>query len=218
MQSSLGASDSYLTGKIHVSHLPVKNLAKKALAWQTTTMAEDEIDRIAEQWRRVRPDLDLSPTQVLQRITRLGMLQQRSFADSLAPYGLSWGESVVLTALRRAGPPYRMNPSKLYGSVILSSGGMTKLSDRLEKAGLVERLPDPADRRGRLIGLTAKGLDVVDRGIVDFLANEERLLSALSATERKELTDLLRKLLASEPFQALDPAQVGPTPSEDAAG
>lgn len=180
-------------------------------------MAKDEIDRIVEQWRRVRPDLDLSPTQVLQRITRLALLQVMSVHDVLAVHGLSWGESVVLAALRRAGPPYRMNPSKLYGSVILSSGGMTKLSDRLERAGLVERLPDPADRRGRLIGLTQKGLDVADRAIVDHLANQERLLNVLSAAERKELSDLLRKLLSSEPFQSLDPAQSGSTPSEDAA-
>ena len=181
-------------------------------------MPEDEIDRIVEQWRRVRPELDLTPTQVLQRITRLGLLQLMSFNEVLAVHGLTWGESVVLAALRRAGPPYRMNPSKLYGSVILSSGGMTKLSDRLERAGLVERLPDPADRRGRLIGLTPKGLDVADRAIVDHLANEERLLSILSAAERKELSDLLRKLLSSEPFQALDPARHGSTPSEDAVG
>jgi DNA-binding MarR family transcriptional regulator len=169
-------------------------------------MAKDEIDRIVAQWKRTRPDLDLAPTHVLQRITRLGLLQQLSFADVLATYGLSWGESVLLAALRREGPPYRMNPSRLYGSMILSSGGMTKLCDRLERAGLLERRADPADRRGRLIGLTAKGLAVADRAIVDHLANEERLLSALSAAERKKLRELLRKLLASEPFQALDPA------------
>jgi DNA-binding MarR family transcriptional regulator len=172
-------------------------------------MDQDEIDRIVGQWKRVRPDLDLSPTHVLQRITRLGLLQQISFADVLATYGLTWGESLVLAALRRAGPPYRMNPSKLYGSVILSSGGMTKLCDRLERAGLLERLPDPADRRGRLIGLTSKGLEVADLAIVDHLANEERLLSALSAAERKKVSELLRKLLASEPFRALDPARPG---------
>ena len=168
-------------------------------------MATDEIDRIVEQWNVVRPDLDVSPTHILQRITRLSLLQESSIGPVFTGHGLTWGEYLVLAALRRAGPPYRMNPTNLYGSVILSSGGMTKRLDRLEDAGLVERLPDPSDRRGRLVGLTTKGLDLVDRVVIDHLANEEQLLGALSARERQELSDLLRKLLSSAPFQALDP-------------
>ena len=126
------------------------------------------------------------------------------------PHGLTWGEYLVLAALRRAGPPYRMNPSSLYGSVILSSGGMTKRLDALEREGLVERLPDPNDRRGRLVGLTSKGRELVDRAVIDHLANEQQLLGALSEGERQELADLLRKLLSSAPYQALDPtARVG---------
>src|SRR5438876_840446 len=85
----------------------------------------DEVDRIVEQWNVVRPDLDVSPTQTLQRITRLGLLQAASFARVFAPHGVSFGEYLVLAALRRAGPPYRMNPTKLFGAVILSSGAMT---------------------------------------------------------------------------------------------
>jgi DNA-binding MarR family transcriptional regulator len=169
-------------------------------------MQEDEIDRIVGQWNEVRPDLDVSPTHVLQRITRLGLLQEGSFARVFARHGLTWGEYLVLATLRRAGPPYRMNPTALYGAVILSSGGMTKRLDGLERAGLIERQPDPADRRGRLVALTDRGLDLVDTAVVDHLTNEERLLSALSASERRVLGDLLRKLLVSEPFHALDPA------------
>jgi DNA-binding MarR family transcriptional regulator len=184
-------------------------------------MPEDEIDRIVRQWNRTRPDLDVSPTHVLQRITRLSLLQEVSFARVFGRHGLSWGEYLVLAALRRAGPPYRMNPTTLYGSVSLSSGGMTKRLDRLERAGLVERLADPADRRGRLVALTDKGRELVDRAVLEHLANEERLLGALSSSERRELSDLLRKLLASEPFQTLDPAAAtldSEQPREDAVG
>ena len=173
-------------------------------------MPEDEIDRIVSQWNQERPDVDVSPTHVLQRITRLSLLQEVSFAQVFARHGLTWGEYLVLAALRRSGPPYQMNPTTLYGSVILSSGGMTKRLDRLERAGLVERLPDPTDRRGRLVALTDRGRDVVDAAMVDHLANEERLLGVLSASERSEVSDLLRKLLASEPFRALDPAGRAP--------
>lgn len=90
---------------------------------------------------------------------------------------------------------------------MLSSGGMTKRLDRLEQAGLVDRLPDPADRRGRLVALTDRGRELVDAAVVDHLANEERLLAALSPSERGVLSDLLRKLLVSEPFRSLDPAR-----------
>jgi len=166
----------------------------------------DEVDRIVAEWKVERPDLDVSPTHTLQRITRLSLLLGASFARTFAPYGVSWGEYLVLAALRRAGPPYRMNPTALFNSVILSSGAMTNRLDRLESMGLVERLPDPNDRRGRLVALTDAGRDLVDRSVVDHLANEERLLEPLDAEEREQLAGLLRKMLLSDRIQALDPA------------
>jgi DNA-binding MarR family transcriptional regulator len=168
----------------------------------------DEIDRIVAEWNRERPDLDVSPTETLQRITRLALLQAASFGRVFARHGLSWGEFLVLAALRRAGPPYRMNPTRLFNSVILSSGAMTNRLDRLEAMGVVRRLADPSDRRGRLVELTAKGRRLVDAAVVDHLENEQRLLAALSGPDRKQLAELLRKLLRSEPFRALDPAHV----------
>jgi DNA-binding MarR family transcriptional regulator len=180
----------------------------------------DEIDRIVEQWNRERPDLDVSPTHTLQRITRLSLLQGVSFAGVFARYGISFGEYLVLAALRRAGPPYRMNPTKLFNSVILSSGAMTNRLDRLEDLGLVERAPDPNDRRGRLVALTDRGRELVDAAVVDHLENEERLLGALDERERQQLSGLLRKLLSSPPFRELDPAADRPAvePSEGPAG
>ena len=171
----------------------------------------DEIDRIVSEWSQVRPDLDVTPTQTLQRITRLSMLQSASFTRVFEPYGVSFGEYLVLAALRRAGRPYRMNPTALFNAVILSSGAMTNRLDRLEEMGLVERLPDPSDRRGRLVALTDLGLELVDTSVVDHLANERRLLASLDDKEQSQLAALLRKLLLSEPFQQLDPA----TPEAD---
>jgi DNA-binding MarR family transcriptional regulator len=166
----------------------------------------DEIDRIVEEWNRERPDLDASPTQTLQRITRLSLLQGVSFARVLAPHGISFGEYLVLAALRRAGPPHRMNPTRLFNSVILSSGAMTNRLDRLEAMGFVERQLDPTDRRGRLVALTDRGRALVDTAVGDHLENEQRLLEALDAGEREQLAGLLRKLLLSPPFRELDPA------------
>ncbi len=169
-------------------------------------MPEDAIDRIVAEWNRERPELDVSPTHVLQRITRLYLLQSASFAEVFARYGISFGEYEVLAALTRSGPPHRMKPTELVAALVLSSGAMTNRIDRVEAAGLVQRLPDPDDRRGTLVALTSRGRRVVDQALHDHLANEERLLGDLTATERRQLTGLLRKLLVSEAFAALDPA------------
>jgi DNA-binding MarR family transcriptional regulator len=148
----------------------------------------------------------VSPTHTLQRVTRLSLLQAASFARVFAAYGVSFGEYLVLAALRRAGPPYQMNPTALFNSVILSSGAMTNRLDRLEAMGLVERLADPTDRRGRLVALTDRGRNLVDAAVVDHLESEQRLLGALDDDEREQLAGLLRKLLLSPPYQDLDPA------------
>jgi DNA-binding MarR family transcriptional regulator len=89
---------------------------------------------------------------------------------------------------------------------------MTNRLDRLEEMELVRRLPDPSDRRGRLVELTAKARRLVDKAVVDHIADEERLITPLSRAERARLAELLRKLLLSEPFRALDR-----TPVPDAA-
>jgi DNA-binding MarR family transcriptional regulator len=163
-------------------------------------MQEDAIDRIVQQWNRERPQLDVSATHVLQRISRIFMLQSASFAAIFERYGITFGEFEVLAALLRSGPPYQMSPTRLVDAVVLSSGAMTNRIDRVEALGLVKRLPDPSDRRGTLVALTREGRETVDAAVVAHLANEERLLSALSATERRTIARLLRKLLLSEPF------------------
>jgi DNA-binding MarR family transcriptional regulator len=129
-----------------------------------------------------------------------------SFARVFTPYGISFGEYLVLAALRRAGPPFRMNPTRLFNAVILSSGAMTNRLDHLEEMGLVERQPDPNDRRGRLVALTDRGRELVDSAVASHLDNEHRLLGSLDGREREQLAGLLRKLLLSPPFRELDPA------------
>ena len=81
---------------------------------------------------------------------------------------------------------------------MVSSPGLTNRIDRLEKAGLVERLANPQDRRGVLLQLTGKGLEVVDRVTTKYLANQNQILDeALAEGERETLSLRLRKLLGS---------------------
>jgi len=158
-------------------------------------MQQDALDRIVEEWRQVRPDLDPSPLAVLGRLQRLAGLVRRRVDTILKPYGLAWELLDVLGTLRRIGPPFQRTPTALYRACMLSSGAMTNRIDRLEGAGLVSRVPDPEDRRGILVGLTARGLEVVDEAIAAVWATQAQLVAGLTETEREHLSTLLRTLL-----------------------
>jgi len=155
----------------------------------------DHMDAILAQWKRERPDLDVTALGVMGRLFRAAQLADAELADGIARHDLQPGWFDLLGALRRAGRPFELNPTQLMATTMLSSGGMTKRLDRLEDAGLVERRPDPSDRRGTLVGLSRKGEALVDAALVTHVDNEERLLQPLSASERRTLDELLRKLL-----------------------
>jgi DNA-binding MarR family transcriptional regulator len=157
----------------------------------------DRADVAIDQWARERPDLPSLPMAVLGRLSEAAERVMRDHLNPLfAEAGLQPGEFDVLATLRRSGDPYMLSPTRLYEAAMISSGGMTNRIDRLERAGLVERRPDPNDRRGKLIALTASGRRVIDETITRHVANEERLLSALTAAEQEKLDALLKKLIA----------------------
>ena len=160
-------------------------------------MSDDPIDRLIDQWRRERPDLDPAPMALLGRLFRAARAADRAVEAELTAHGLQPGWFDVLSALRRSGAPHRLSPGRLSAAVMLSTGGMTKRLDRMEEAGLLQRSPDPGDRRGVLVGLTARGRRVVDAAVDAHVANEARLLVGLSAAERTQLERLLRRLDAS---------------------
>ena len=161
---------------------------------------EDEVDRLVAAWRSERPDLDIEPLHILSRVSRLARHLDRARRSVFAAHDLESWEFDVLTALRRAGAPYQMNPGQLLRATLVTSGTMTNRIDRLEAAGLVERHPDPQDRRGIQVQLTETGKSRVDAAFGDLLDRERRLLAGLSDTDRRHLADLLRTLLA--PFDA----------------
>jgi DNA-binding MarR family transcriptional regulator len=159
----------------------------------------DGVDEILAQWRRERPDLDPSPIGVVGRVSRLARELERRLEPVYRDHGLEPGWHDLLATLRRTGPPFRMRPTDLMDALMLTSSGTTKRLDRLERAGLVAREPDPGDRRGTLIALTAKGRELIDGVTPAHLANESSLLAALAPAEREQLAALLRKLLLGLP-------------------
>jgi DNA-binding MarR family transcriptional regulator len=157
----------------------------------------DRADIAVEQWARERPDLPALPMAVFGRLSDAAERVTRDHMDPLfAESGLQRGELDVLATLRRSGEPYMLSPTRLYEALMISSGGMTNRLDRLERAGLVERRPDPNDRRGKLIVLTKAGRLLVDETIGRHVANEKRLLSVLTPAEQEKLNALLKKLIA----------------------
>ena len=162
----------------------------------------DEVDELVAAWRIQRPDLDVEPLQVLSRVSRLARHLDIARRGAFASHGLETWEFDVLSALRRAGPPFQLTPGALLRATLVTSGTMTNRIDRLAAAGLVRREPDPRDRRGVLVTLSERGRAVVDAAFTDLLDREQALLAALGEHQRQLLADLLRTLLA--PFDADD--------------
>lgn len=155
----------------------------------------DAVDEIVQAWARERPALDTSRKHVTGRVIRLSALFQQAFGESHAAVGIDNADFGILAALRRAGPGNPITPTELARRRMMTSGGMTAAIDRLERRGLVARLPNPADRRGSLVQLTEEGSEVIERA-VDLQADvERRLCRSLTDRQLDQLTGLLRRLL-----------------------
>ncbi|WP_194852807.1 MarR family winged helix-turn-helix transcriptional regulator [Nocardia sp. SYP-A9097] len=156
----------------------------------------DAVDSITAQWQRERPDLNLEAMAIIGRLGRLSIVAGRQIEEVFGAHGLQRGEFDVVAALRRSGEPYELNPSVLADTLMLSRAGMTGRLDRLEKAGLVRRIADAGDRRAVRVALTDRGLDLIDQLITEHVENETRMLSVLSAQDRRALDRITRVLLA----------------------
>jgi len=160
-------------------------------------MNGDRFDMMSEQWRRERPDLDPTGLEVLWRISFLHKDLRRAAGRRLSDVDLPNWAYDVLASLRRQGKPYEMSPSALCDTTMLTSGAMTNRLDRLEEAGLVERHPEPDDRRSLIVRLTDKGRDLVDRALDIRFSHANNVLGSLDRAERDQLTALLRKLVVA---------------------
>ncbi|WDV51711.1 MarR family transcriptional regulator [Streptomyces coeruleorubidus] len=156
---------------------------------------KDPVDAIIDQWATVRPDLDTTAMEVFGRIYRLSRAMGDRTEKAYAQFGIGRGEFDVLATLRRAGEPYTLSPRQLSATLMLTTGGMTGRLDKLERAGLLRRSPDPHDRRGLHVTLTDKGLELIDEAVAAGLAVQTEALSGLAAEQAGQLAELLRELL-----------------------
>jgi DNA-binding MarR family transcriptional regulator len=169
-------------------------------------MDSDPIDHLGNQWRLELDDLDTAAMVTVARLNRARALTIGQVERALTAAGSSLADFDVLSALRRQGPPYQAKPSSLARSIMLSASGMTSRIDHLEKAGLVQRVIDPTNRRTAPVALTPAGVAEAERLVRTLVATEEELLSSLTPRERSTLDRVLRKLAASIEQQDREPS------------
>ena len=158
-------------------------------------MDEDHVGRIAWQWQKEMPDVDLSGMNVIGRARRLTLLTRKPIEAIFSEYGLDAGEFDVLATLRRSGPPYQLRPTEIQQALMISSGGLTDRLNRLEAQGLLVREPSMVDGRSLPVRLTEKGRDQVAAAFQRDMELEAGLIDSLSESERSQLVDLMKKLL-----------------------
>ena len=151
----------------------------------------DAVDAIQAEWRRERPDLDVSPQGVIGRLHRVAARLTDELTAVYDRHGLAEGDFDVLATLRRAGAPFERTPGELAEHTMITTGGMSKRIDRLERAGLVTRRVSETDGRGRVVALTDSGRETIDAAFADHMANERRLVDELDSRDAEELERIL---------------------------
>ena len=155
----------------------------------------DRVARIQAEWRRERPELDPSPQGVIGRLHRVAALLTEELVAVYGRYGLNEGDFDVLATLRRSGPPYARAAGDLADHTMITTGGLTKRVDRLVAKGLVERRPNPADARQRIVALTPAGLELIDAAFSAHIENEHRLIAEIGRADAARLELLLERWL-----------------------
>ena len=161
-------------------------------------MEKDIIDTLISDWETERPELDASAMGIVGRILSLGKNLEKSASASLCDIGICYSDLDVLATLRRSGAPYALTPTELMQSVLITSGAMTALLDRLTKLEFIYRAADEKDKRVKRAILTPKGIDIIDKAIEIRFKEAQNAISPLSFLEQQQLSFLLKKLMSSQ--------------------
>lgn len=157
------------------------------------------LNSIIREWRRERPDVDLTAFVIAGAIKQIDQQTEAEFRRLSAEMNIGPGDLRVVLALRRSGIDNPRRPTDLFQSLLVSSGAVTKQVDRLENKRLVERLPDPGYQRGSLIRLTREGVQVADAAIEAICSQKTTIgaaISNLSEEDREIGKQFLQRLLA----------------------
>ena len=156
---------------------------------------KDLIDQLIIDWNIERPDLDVEAMNVVGRIMKLGKILENRASLALKENGIYYTDLDVLATLCRSGFPYQLSPKQLMQSVVITSGAMTALLNRLTKLELIYRAPDENDGRISLAALTEKGKEIIDDAIEKRFEEAKISIDILNKNEKNELSTLLKKIL-----------------------
>lgn len=160
-----------------------------------TSSGRDRMDAFIDNWRRELPELDQPVFDFVKRAARLGQLLEEALGECLAPWSLSKADYSVLSILRAVGAPYELRPTDLRNRLLLTSGGVSNIVNRLERLKLVERTPDPADGRSSWVRLTPAGVETAEETIRAWAAIQEQMFSDLPPQFATQGSDMLRAVL-----------------------
>mgnify|MGYP000011722685 CR=1 FL=1 len=155
---------------------------------------KDLIDNLVQDWKNERPELDASAMLIIGRILKLGKVLEKRMDKVLKDSPICYSDLDVLATLRRSGKPFELTPKELMKSVLITSGAMTALLNRLEKQDLIYRKVDKKDTRVKRAGLTKKGIKIIDKAIEDRFEDAQETINDLNLKEKKALAKLLKKM------------------------
>lgn len=154
----------------------------------------DQVDRILEQWKAEKPDLDVSPMAVIGRLSRAALAVDARLANTFALHGLDASSFDVLATLLRSGTPYRISPVELSRDAMISTSAVAQRLNKLQARGLVSRQANPQDGRGTLVALTAAGRELIETALPPHLETERAITAGLTAEEKTLLAELLQRI------------------------
>ena len=162
-------------------------------------MSGDKVDELISAWQRELPSALYPTTELTKRVMVLADELGQVTRQVLRAHGLTTAEFDVLVSLRRSGAPYRMKPSDLSRSLLLSSGGTSNVTNQLAGRGLVVREPDPDDGRGTQIRLTEQGIEAAERAVQASAAAHDAMWSGLQPEQLEAAAEALRALFVTGP-------------------
>ncbi len=164
-------------------------------AKDTESKEMDAVDRIQRAWTDIHPDFDVSSIGIVSRIWRIGRHLSEHRNAILDTFDADTIIVDVLAELRRSGEPYELTVGDLRKVSRLTSGGVSQRLSRLEGLGLIIRTTDETDRRVVNVRLTDTGIRLIDDIVAEITKREADLLAGMPDDERRQLEELLKKML-----------------------
>ena len=156
---------------------------------------QETIANILKKVEENKPESFANYSPAILRIHRIHDYLHQNLAHIIEKYDLQHADFGVLGTLRREKPPYCLSPTELSHSMLFSSGGLTKVLNRVTNAGLIERIDNPEDKRSKLVQLTGTGKTLIEKVIDELHRSEQKKMTVLSKQEQQQLDTLLEKLL-----------------------